>query len=215
MIMRIILGNKGREMPLDEIQTQIKNYANVEIDLGTGDGRYVYKNALKNPETLYIGIDPVEKQLQKYSRSTIRKKVKNVLFVVGSAESLPEELINSANVVNILLPWGSLLNYVANSNPPVLANIKALIKKEGYLRILFGYANQAEPTETDRLNLEKLTTDYLQKIMIPKYAELGFFINETKKLTSLELREYETSWSKKLSFGKDRPIFLLSFQVKK
>jgi tRNA G46 methylase TrmB len=34
------------------------NFEKNFLDIGTGDGRYVYKSALLNPQSLYIGIDP-------------------------------------------------------------------------------------------------------------------------------------------------------------
>jgi 16S rRNA (adenine(1408)-N(1))-methyltransferase len=212
--MYIVIGNKTKEMPLEEVQTLLKSFADINIDLGTGDGRYVYKNGLKNPEILYIGVDPAEKQLQKYSRKVIRKKMDNVLFVVGSAENLPTELEKAADIVNILLPWGSLLNYVANCNLEVMEGIKKLLKPAGKLNLLFGYAERSEPTETERLDLEKLDEEYLKKVLIPSYEKLGLLCTHFEGLSFDKLREFETSWSKKLSFGKDRPMFFMVFQLK-
>jgi tRNA G46 methylase TrmB len=37
----------------------------VIIDLGTGDGRFVYQSARQNPKKFYIGIDPNVRPLQK------------------------------------------------------------------------------------------------------------------------------------------------------
>ena len=170
---------------------------------------------MKNGKTFYIGIDPVEKQLQKYSRDSVRKKLKNVLFVVESAENLPMELEGRADVVNVILPWGSLLNYVANCDAVVIEGIKTMLKpdereaegKKGRLNLLFGYAEKSEPTETDRLNLERLDERYLKEVLIPSYEKLGLSCTLFEGLSLSKLREFETSWSKKLSFGKDRPLY--------
>ncbi len=35
----------------------------VVVDIGTGNGRFVYKNAKKNPTSFYIGIDPVSENM--------------------------------------------------------------------------------------------------------------------------------------------------------
>ena len=210
--MKIVVGNKLLELSKEEFQNIKSKYKEIEIDLGTGNGRYVYKKALKNPEKLYIGIDPAEKQLRKYSRKAVRKNLENVLFVLASAEMLPQELKNTTNQLNILLPWGSLLDYVANFNPKIIKEIKALLKLNGKIRMLFGYSQTQEPTETDRLNLEKLTEKYLKQELLPKYKENGLEILECKKLEKEELGEFETSWSKKLKYGKPRSIFLLKLK---
>ncbi len=211
--MKAVLGKKSKEISLEEFKPLVRNFP-LEIDLGTGDGRFVYKNALKNDETFFVGIDPVEKQLQKYSRDAIRKKLNNVLFVVGSAENLPKELEGTADIVHVLLPWGSLLNYMANCNPVVLEEIKRLLKPEGKLKLLFGYTEKSEPTETERLDLEKLDEKYLKEVLIPNYENLGFLWTHFEGLSFEKLREFETTWSKKLSFGKDRPMFFLTFRLK-
>ncbi|HOM78363.1 MAG TPA: methyltransferase domain-containing protein [bacterium] len=213
--MQIVLGNKQKEICEADFGELIKNSKakKIEIDLGTGDGRFVYKNAQKNRDTFYIGIDPIEKQLQKYSKKVIRKKLTNALFVISSVECLPKELENTANTVNIFLPWGSLLNYVANCNKDVIKNVKNLLFSNGEINILFGYAHQTEPTETERLDLEKLNESYIKEILIPNYEKLSLVCKKMEEISMEKLKKFETSWSKKLSFGKERPMFFLKFQV--
>ena len=210
--MKIVVGNKLLELSTEALQQKKDKYNDIEIDLGTGNGRYVYKKALDDLSNLYIGIDPVEKQLRKYSRKAVRKDLENVLFVLASAEMLPKELKNTASKLNIFLPWGSLLDYVANFNPKIINEIKQLLKPNGRLRILFGYNKGQEPTETERLNLEKLTAKYLENELLPQYKKAGFKILECKKLNKKELGEFETSWSKKLKYGKPRSMFILKMQ---
>lgn len=210
--MYIVKGNKTEEISQEKFRQIIQEFNRVEIDLGTGNGRFVFKKALENPQTLYMGIDPVEKQLQKYSRKAVRKKLENVLFVLGAAENLSEIPGNIADRINILLPWGSLLDYVANFDKKIISNIKGLMKPDAHLRLVFGYTEHAEPTETERLNLEKLNEPYIRKELIPRYESAGLKLQEIKQLSKEDLRKIETSWSKKLSFGKPRPIFLLELE---
>ena len=197
------------KMNLDEIQ---KNYERIELDLGTGDGRFVYKKALKNPETFYIGIDPSHKQLKIYSKKAVRKKLENVLFLRGSAESLPKNLNSFVSTLYIILPWGSLLQYIATPNTQILKNIIDLLKHKGILEIIFGYVQEREPTETARLGLGILDSVYIENILIPKYGELDLVLEKSNTLTKKELREFESTWSKKLGFGKERPLFHLKFR---
>lgn len=210
--MKLVVGNKLQEITLEQFQKKKKEYREIELDLGTGNGRYIYKKAQENPEKLYIGIDPAEKQLRKYSKKAIRKNLGNALFVLASAEMLPKELVDSADRLNILLPWGSLLDYVANFEKKRIQEILNLLKSKGILRIIFGYNLEQEPTETERLELEKLDKKYVEEKLIPKYENLNLELLEYKKLEKEELRNLETSWSKKLSFGKPRPVFHIEFQ---
>ena len=45
----------------------------VIIDIGTGDGRFVYQSARENPNKFYIGIDANAKPLEKISMKATRK----------------------------------------------------------------------------------------------------------------------------------------------
>jgi 16S rRNA (adenine(1408)-N(1))-methyltransferase len=66
------------------------------VDLGTGDGHFVYRSARENPNKFYIGIDPNTPPLKKVSERIYRKPEKggapNVLFIHASVEDLPREL---------------------------------------------------------------------------------------------------------------------------
>jgi len=211
--MKIVLGNKLKEIHKKELKNILDKFGNVEIDLGTGNGRYVYKRAAADPKTLYVGVDPIEKQLRKYAKKSGRKKLENVLFVLGSAEVLPKELGGVANKVTIILPWGSLLENIVKFNPEIIISIKSLVKPKGTLLLVFGYNLLEEPSETERLGLKELSTNYIKTELIPEYESLGFELLDFRELTKEELKEIDTSWSKKLSFGKPRPIFYLKFKI--
>ena len=87
-----MLGNKTTKLSKEELNDFAKCYGETIVDLGTGNGRFVYKSATKNPDSFYIGVDPSEKQLKEYSRKAVRKKLPNIIFCLGSIEILPKEL---------------------------------------------------------------------------------------------------------------------------
>ncbi len=90
------------------------------IDLGTGDGRFVYQSARRNPHKFYIGIDAEARALEKISEKIHRKPQKgglrNVMFVQAAVEDLPSELDGVADELHIHFPWGSLLGAVASGD---------------------------------------------------------------------------------------------------
>lgn len=210
--MKTVVGNKTEEMSKTEFGELCSKFEKVVVDLGTGDGRYVFKSAQKNTGNLYVGIDPSQKQLAIYSKKAVKNKLENTLFVVGSIEVYPEELSGVANKVLIILPWGTLLQSIVNLDGQALENIGSTIKNGGQLEIIFGYSQDAEPTEVERLGLNKLDINYIYSTMIPKFTMLGYKIDCVEKLTKKQLDQFETTWSKKLRFGQDRPIFHLKLQ---
>jgi len=65
----------------------------VVVDIGTGDGRYVYRSARQNPDRFYIGIDVERRALEKVSERIHRRPGKgglpNVLFVHAPSRISP------------------------------------------------------------------------------------------------------------------------------
>jgi len=210
--MKTLVGNKVAEMTKNKLDELVNSFEKVEIDLGTGDGRLVYKNALQNKKTLFIGIDPNKKQLETYAKKALRNKLENTLFIVSSIEQLPQELKNTATAVFIILPWGTLLKHTATPNTEMLTKIANLLKSKGVLTIIFGYAQETEPSETNRLDLEKINGDYIKEKLIPEYAKAGLDSRKIVLLKKEDLKKFESTWCKKLAFGKARPLFLLEFE---
>ena len=83
-------------------------------------------------------------------------------------------------------------------------------KSVGKLDIVFGYSQDAEPTEVDRLGLKTLSKDYVESCMISRFEALGFKLKEFKVLKKDELSFVETTWGKRLRFGSDRPMYRLT-----
>jgi len=102
----------------------------IVVDIGTGDGLFVYQSARQNPNKFYIGIDANVRPLEKISEKIHRKPAKggtpNVLFIQSAVEDLPPELDAVADEVHIHFPWGSLLKAVATGDVGVLENLRRI-----------------------------------------------------------------------------------------
>jgi 16S rRNA (adenine(1408)-N(1))-methyltransferase len=114
----------------------------VVIDIGTGDGLFVYQCARENPKRFYIGIDanprPLEKVSERIHRSPAKGGLPNVLFVQAAIEALPSELDGVADEVHIHFPWGSLLRVVATGDENVLRNLRRICASDAVLEIIIG-----------------------------------------------------------------------------
>lgn len=197
-----------------ECAKKLAKFENVEIDLGAGDGRFVYKNALKNPNTLYIAIEPSEKQMQTSIRASNRNRLNNVVFLNYAFETLPMEVLyKSANKLYIHFPWGSLLKFVVSPTREELLKINSLLKVGGNLEIFFGYSPESEPAETTRLGLVRIDTKYVKENIIPEFEKVEFELVSLQKLEKFDLKKLESTWGKKLVFGKDRPMFELKLRL--
>ncbi|MDQ3712390.1 MAG: methyltransferase domain-containing protein [Acidobacteriota bacterium] len=189
----------------------------VVVDIGTGDGRFVYQSAQENPNKFYIGIDANKKPLEKISMKATRKTSKgglpNVLFVQAAVENLPEELNAAADEIHIHFPWGSLLRAVIVGDESVLQSLRRICAPECFVEIVIGIDEERDKSEIERLELPQLSPNYLEDVLIPKYETAGFEILEKGILSSSDWSKLETSWARKLQGGANRQVTYLILQA--
>jgi 16S rRNA (adenine(1408)-N(1))-methyltransferase len=185
----------------------------VIIDIGTGDGRFVYQSARQNPNKFYIGIDPNTRPLEKISEKIHRKPAKggapNVLFIQASIEDLPSELDGVADEVHVHFPWGSLLRAVATGDVAVLGNLRRICATGALLEVVLGIDPERDQSEIERLGLTPLSLEFIDEILIPNYAAAGFETTERGMLNASEWPDFNTSWAKRLQGNERRPISYL------
>lgn len=204
--MIVIAGDKKNEMDKKSFKDECKKHNKVILDIGTGDGKFVYRNAIKNKNNLYIGLDPAEKQIQIYSKKANRRRLKNALYILGSLENLPEELYSTVDKIFVNLPWGTLLEKIVKSNEIYTKELSKILKKDGEIEIIFGYVPELEPSETERLGLPKIENESDVLKAFSTFKKI-FEVVEMKRLVKEDLDKIETTWAKKLKFGKDRFIY--------
>ena len=185
----------------------------VIVDIGTGDGRFVYQSARQNPTKLYIGIDPNARPLEKISEKIHRKPAKggapNVLFIQAAVEDLPSELNGVADEVHVHFPWGSLLRAVATGDITVLENLRRICAPEALLEIVIGLDPARDQTEIERLDLTPLCIDFIDQELVPKYRAAGFETIERGIIAASDWPEFNTSWAKRLHGNEQRNITYL------
>jgi 16S rRNA (adenine(1408)-N(1))-methyltransferase len=173
----------------------------------------VYQSARENPNRFYIGIDPNVKPLEKISEKIHRKPAKggapNVLFVQSAVEDLPAELDGVADEVHVHFPWGSLLRAIATGDLEVLRNVRRICSPVAMLEVVLGLDPIRDRSEIERLGLPALSLEFVDQVLIPKYAAAGFEIFERGIRPASEWPEFHTSWAKRLQGNEQRPITYL------
>lgn len=192
---------------------QSSEFAHVVVDLGCGDGRFVYKNALTDPNHLFIGIDPAIKQADEYAKKINRHKVKNAAFMSGSFELLPKEVLRLADKLYVTLPWGTLLRAIVRPTPQTVTTLKFLLKPTAELELLFGYNPKLELSQTTRLDLPVMDSNYVASEIVPVFEQNGFKLKEFKTVSGNELKNVESNWGKRISATENRQIFKLVFSL--
>lgn len=185
----------------------------VIVDIGTGDGRFVYQSARQNPKKFYIGIDPNVRPLEKISEKIYRKPAKggapNALFIQAAVEDLPAELDGVADELHVHFPWGSLLRAVAAGDVAVLRNLRRICAPGALLEVVLGLDPARDQTELERLGLVPLALEFIDQQLASRYLAAGFELRERGIIAASEWPEFNTSWAKRLHQSDQRPITYL------
>lgn len=185
----------------------------IVIDIGTGDGLFVYQCARRNPKKFYIGVDANTRPLGKVSEKVHRKPAKgglpNVLFLQSAVEDLPVELDGIANEVHVHFPWGSLLRAVALGDKQVLQNIRRVCANDALLEVVIGLDPERDRTEMERLGLPLISTGHIDSVLAPEYKNAGFEICERETILPSEWPELQTSWAKRLKGNTSRSLMYI------
>ena len=185
----------------------------VIIDIGTGDGRFVYESARLNPNKFYIGIDPNTRPLQKISEKIHRKPAKggapNALFIQAAVDDLPAELDGVANEIHVHFPWGSLLHAVATGDIEVLRNLRRICAGGASLEVVIGLDSERDQAEIERLGLSPVTLEFIDNVLGPNYAAAGFQIVERGTIGAAEWPRINTSWARRLQGNERRSIIYM------
>ena len=165
----------------------------VIVDIGTGDGRFVYQSARQNPNKFYIGIDPNVRPLEKISEKVHRKPSKggapNVLFIQAAVEDLPPELDAVADEVHVHFPWGSLLRAFASGDVDVLTNVRRICAPGALLEVVIN--------------------DHIADQSIGRYRSAGFEVLEHGSVPAAQWSEFETTWARRLKQNENRSVVYL------
>ena len=179
----------------------------VIVDIGTGDGRFVYQSARENRSKFYVGIDANAKPLEKISMKATRQPAKggatNLLFVQAAIENLPDELNDTADEIHIHFPWGSLLRAVAVGEKEALRSLHRISVGGGLLEVVIGIDPERDQTELKRLHLPALSPEYVKNVLAPKYEAAGFLVRESGVVLPADWGHLKSSWARRLK-GNDR-----------
>lgn len=188
--MEVIRGKKSASMPAALLNAIQDNYQRVQVDIGTGDGRFVRQMAHQHPSDLIIGVDACRENLHDASR----RAPDNALFVIANAQNLPPELDQCADRITINFPWGSLLEGLLIPDSPVMMGLQAIARPDSSLVIRLNAGALAEAgyeLEAGAHQIKALLT------------HSGFNLWPPVQMSQVDLVNCPTTWAKRLAFGRD------------
>jgi 16S rRNA (adenine(1408)-N(1))-methyltransferase len=207
---RVLEGTRVAEVTRERIDALLAG-RRVVVDVGTGDGRFVYETARRDKDALYVGIDPDAGAMAEYAYRAARKParggIENALYVVAALEQLPPELAGAADVVHVNFPWAGLLRAVIRPEPEALAGLVRLLRPGGQIEIVLCYDAQHDKAALRGETLPPLDGQYIEDVMRPAYAAAGLAIEESRQLSREEALAIASTWGRRLLHGRPRDVF--------
>jgi 16S rRNA (adenine(1408)-N(1))-methyltransferase len=118
---------------------------------------------------------------------------------------LANELGAVAERISVILPWGSLLQAVALPEVDSLLHIARLCLPDGSVEIVFSY-DQQDAREGAPLGTVVLDEKHIE-VLAERYARAGLEIISSENISQQQLAAYETTWAKRLAFGRRREVW--------
>lgn len=213
LCVRILRGTKVIDAEPGWAGTLRRESDRLVIDVGSGDGRFVYESARADPRSVYLGFDPDATALSEYAYRAARKParggVANARFVVASVEQPPPELAGLADVVRVNFPWGSLLRGLLEPQADVLRSIAGLVRPGGAFEVVLAYDPGHDTGAFAGDRLPDLDETYVDEVLAPAYAAAGLSVSGRRRLTQDEALAIPSTWGRRLLHARPRPVFLI------
>jgi len=197
--METIRGRTSHQLDFTGLAERLVGYNHIRLDLGTGDGRFVCRMAEQHKDRFFIGVDACRENLRAYSQ----RKLPNALFVIASAQALPKELNGLVSHVTINFPWGSLLESLLVGAPTLMNGLSSISYLNMGVEIRLNGGALAEAGTTLETGAEKIYHNMLRS---------GWKVNAPVAMNGSALRNFPSTWAKRLAFGRDPRAIQLSVQ---
>ncbi|OLE23360.1 MAG: rRNA methyltransferase, partial [Catenulispora sp. 13_1_20CM_3_70_7] len=161
--LKVLAGKKLTDLPPAELAGALAAAEHVLVDVGTGDARTAYRQAVAHPEWLVIGVDPAWQRMTETAVRAARKPAKggapNLVLVNAAIETVPAPLHGIADAVTVLMPWGKLLRGIVSGESDVLAGLRAVAKPGTPLEVSIGTSIWRDPIPLEIRGLPELTPE--------------------------------------------------------
>ena len=209
---RVVGKGRTSEMPASELEALRGAYVKCAVDVGTGDARFAYHLASERPDWLVLGLDALDEPLGETAYRAARKAARggrpNLVLLRAAIEALPGELDRIADEVDVLLPWGALLEGIIRSRPEVVGGIAALARPGALVQVTLNGEIWVDSTPARYADLPVPTPDYVALAIEPEFRRNGIELGSARYLNAAEAKGLPTTWARRLGHGRSHPRFV-------
>ncbi|MCQ3938433.1 MAG: hypothetical protein DPW18_15495 [Chloroflexi bacterium] len=188
--METIRGRTSLDLTWTDFYARLANYNRIFLDLGTGDGKFAFCHAQSFPSHFVIGVDSCRENLRGRSRASLP----NLLYIIASAQALPHELSGLVSHVTINFPWGSLLESLLAGDPLLMRGLENIVRSPASLEIRLNGGALGEAGWSLEDGAEQICANLIGA---------GWRVGRLISMDSRALRNFPSTWAKRLAFGRD------------
>ena len=186
----------------------------VLVDVGTGDARTAYRQAIAHPEWLVVGVDPAWQRMTETAVRAARKPAKggapNLVLVNSAIETVPAALHGVADEVTVLMPWGKLLRGVVLGEDDVLSGLRSVAKAGAPLEVSIGTSIGRDPIPLEIRDLPELTPQTVESTgLADRLAASGWEVADIRLVPHTDLDTISSSWARRLGSGATETVLHL------
>jgi len=212
--LKVLAGKKLVDLAPAELAAALAVAEHVLVDVGTGDARTAYRQAVAHPEWLVIGVDPAGEGAAETAGGAARRPGKggapNLILVNAAIEAVPSALDGVADEVTVLMPWGKLLRGVVLGEDDVLAGLRAVAKPGAPLEVSIGTSIWRDPIPLEIRDLPELTPESVDSTgLADRLAALGWQVTDVRLVPHTELETISSSWARRLGSGATETVLHL------
>lgn len=214
---QIVLGKNHELATRDFLDEKISDYDSVLLDIGAGDGKGSLRFARKNPKTLVIAIDSSFNALEKTALSSLKKPSRggatNLICLYGNIRESTDDLAGIADYVRVLLPWGDLLEGIAERNEIMLNAISKCAKVGATIEIVVNGEIWKSNLPKHLEHLGEVTPQFFIENS-GKFKSCGIDVSESYEMSTDDIVELDTTWTHKLMSSRDSALFIMAKAVR-
>lgn len=213
MTTHLVQGKEYKKISRDEIIVLSSGYQEVVFDIGSGDGKGSFRYAKQNLDKLVIAIDSSYEALQETSRQALKKQNRggatNLICLYGNIKESSADLEAISDFIRIYLPWGDLLEGIAEKDKDMLTSISRCSKQGGNIEIVINGEIWKNNLPKHLGHLGMINPEFFMT-NIDIFSNYGIQIHESYKMNTEEIKQLNTTWTAKLMSSRDIADFIMA-----
>ena len=117
------------------------------------------------------------------------------MLLRAAIEALPAELVGIADEVDVLLPWGALLEGIVRARAEVVDGLATLARPEAVVNVTLNGEIWLDSTPARFEDLPVPTPEYVAAEMEPEFRRAGIDIGPARYLSASEAKAVPTTWA--------------------